>query len=220
MITKTLKGIYPEKELTLSILEGKWKLTLLCHLGLKGTKRFCELKQLTPKITQQMLTNQLRELEENGLVHREVYRVVPPKVEYSLTEQGESLLPILDMLYDWGKKHLEHMTEKDDGMYSEKKVTLSVIEGKWKLIILCHLGLKGTKRFGELRKLIPKITKKMLTTQLREFEEDGLVHREVYPVVPPKVEYSLTKQGESLFPILKALEDWGRNYMEQHCGIE
>ncbi|WFA07563.1 winged helix-turn-helix transcriptional regulator [Bacillus sp. HSf4] len=110
------------------------------------------------------------------------------------------------------------MKEKDDGMYSEKKLTLSVIEGKWKLIILCHLGLKGTKRFGELRKLIPAITKKMLTTQLRDLEEDGLVHREVYPVVPPKVEYSLTKQGESLFPILKALEDWGHNYMEQHCG--
>nr|WP_246050085.1 winged helix-turn-helix transcriptional regulator [Aquibacillus sediminis] len=109
------------------------------------------------------------------------------------------------------------MTEKVDGIYSEKRLTLSVIEGKWKLSILCHLGLKGTKRFGELRKLIPNVTKKMLTNQLRELEDDGLLHREAYPVVPPKVEYSLTKQGESLFPILKAMEDWGRNYMDQHC---
>ncbi|WP_138418747.1 winged helix-turn-helix transcriptional regulator [Aquibacillus sediminis] len=217
MITKKINGIYPEKELALSILDGKWKLTLLCHLGLKGTKRFGELKQLTPKITQQTLTNKLRELEENGLVHRETYPVIPPKVEYSLTEQGESLLPILDMLYDWGRDHLKHMTEKVDGIYSEKRLTLSVIEGKWKLSILCHLGLKGTKRFGELRKLIPNVTKKMLTNQLRELEDDGLLHREAYPVVPPKVEYSLTKQGESLFPILKAMEDWGRNYMDQHC---
>lgn len=217
MITKTLNGIYPEKELALSILEGKWKLTLLCHLGLIGTKRFGELKQLTPKITQQMLTNQLRELEEHKLVHREVYRVAPPKVEYSLTELGKSLLPILDLLNDWGKNHLDHSRNKDTDMYSEKIRTLSVIEGKWKLVILCHLGLKGTKRFGELRKLIPNITKKMLTSHLREFEENGLVHREVYPVVPPKVEYSLTKEGESLLPILKALEDWGSTYMQQHC---
>ncbi|WP_244516726.1 winged helix-turn-helix transcriptional regulator [Alkalicoccus daliensis] len=107
------------------------------------------------------------------------------------------------------------MENKDIGMYSEKRLALSAIEGKWKLIILCHLGLKGTKRFGELRKLIPDITKKMLTTQLREFENNGLVHREVYPVIPPKVEYSLTDQGKSLFPILEALEDWGRKYMEQ-----
>lgn len=215
MITKNLKGFYPEKEITLSVLEGKWKLTLLCHLGLKGTKRFGELKQLTPGITQQMLTNQLKELEETGLVHREVYRVVPPKVEYSLTAEGESLLPILDMLYEWGSNHPVH-ADAEKSMYAEKLRTLSVIEGKWKLIILCHVGLKGTKRFGELRKLIPSITKKMLAAQLREMEEDGLMHREVYPVVPPKVEYSLTDQGMSLFPILTALEDWGSRYIARH----
>ncbi len=215
MITKNLKGFYPEKEITLSVLEGKWKLTLLCHLGLQGTKRFGELKQLTPGITQQMLTNQLKELEETGLVHREVYRVVPPKVEYSLTEEGKSLLPILDMLYEWGSNHPVH-ADAEKSMYAEKLRTLSVIEGKWKLIILCHVGLKGTKRFGELRKLIPSITKKMLSAQLREMEEDGLVHREVYPVVPPKVEYSLTDQGMSLFPILTALEDWGSRYIARH----
>lgn len=215
MATRNLNRIYPEKEIALSMLEGKWKLTLLCHLGIKGTKRFGELKKLTPHITQQMLTNQLRELERDKLVRREIYREVPPKVEYSLTEQGKSLLPILDLLYDWGKRHLDLMPDKDDDIYSEKRLTLSVIEGKWKLIILCHLGLKGTKRFGELRKLIPDITKKMLTANLREFENDGLVHREVYDEIPPKVEYSLTKEGKSLFPILKALESWGHDYIDQ-----
>ncbi|WP_274856828.1 winged helix-turn-helix transcriptional regulator [Bacillus methanolicus] len=100
-------------------------------------------------------------------------------------------------------------------MYYEKVQTLSVIEGKWKLVILCHLGLKGTKRFMELKKLIPNITQKMLTNQLRELEEDGLVHREVYPVVPPKVEYSLTEQGKSLMSVLKMLEDWGKKYIKQ-----
>jgi DNA-binding HxlR family transcriptional regulator len=214
MSNDKLEDLYPEKELTLSVIEGKWKLVILCHLGLKGTKRFSELKNLIPNITQQMLTNQLRELEKDGLVHREVYPVVPPKVEYSLTEQGKSLMPILEMLEVWGKNYLKPPKEKDKYLYYEKELTLSIIEGKWKLIILCHLGLKGTKRFSELKNLIPNITPKMLTNQLRELEEDGLVHREVYPVVPPKVEYSLTEQGKSLMPILEMLEEWGKNYMK------
>ncbi|MBE3571246.1 MAG: winged helix-turn-helix transcriptional regulator [Bacillales bacterium] len=215
MNKELLSDIYREKELTLSVLEGKWKLLILCHLGLKGTKRFTELKNLIPDVTQRMLTNQLRELEKDGLVHREVYPVVPPKVEYSLTELGKSLMPILEMLEEWGKNYQHPTKEKVQGIYSEKVLTLSVIEGKWKLVILCHLGLKGTKRFMELKKLIPNITQKMLTNQLRELEEDGLVHREVYPVVPPKVEYSLTELGKSLMPILKKLEEWGKNYLEQ-----
>ncbi|WP_242009762.1 winged helix-turn-helix transcriptional regulator [Halalkalibacter nanhaiisediminis] len=89
-----------------------------------------------------------------------------------------------------------------------------MIEGKWKLVLLCHLGIKGTKRFSELKKLIPAITQKMLTNQLRELEDDGLVHREVYPVVPPKVEYSLTDKGKSLMPMIKILEEWGKKYMK------
>ncbi|WP_019533949.1 winged helix-turn-helix transcriptional regulator [Paenibacillus ginsengihumi] len=97
----------------------------------------------------------------------------------------------------------------------EKELTLAVIGGKWKLIILWHLGLQGTKRFSELKKLIPHITQKMLTNQLRELEEDRLVFRKVYPEVPPRVEYSLTEHGESLVPVLKMMYDWGKNYGEQ-----
>lgn len=96
-----------------------------------------------------------------------------------------------------------------------KELTLAVIGGKWKLIILWHLGLDGVKRFGELNRLIPHITQKMLTNQLRELEEDQLVHRVVYPEVPPRVEYSLTPYGESLMPILKLMYDWGKDYGEQ-----
>ncbi|MGY3372212.1 DNA-binding HxlR family transcriptional regulator [Bacillus toyonensis] len=215
VINEKLKDLHCEKELTLSVIEGKWKLIILCYLGSKGTRRFTELKNLIPNITQQMLTNQLRGLEADGLVHREVYPVVPPKVEYSLTEQGKSLMPILEMFDEWGKNYMKSIKEKDKGIHCEKELTLSVIEGKWKLIILCHLGLKGTKRFTELKNLIPKITQRMLTNQLRELEADGLVHREVYPVVPPKVEYSLTEQGISLMPFLKMLDGWGKNYMKQ-----
>lgn len=96
----------------------------------------------------------------------------------------------------------------------EKELTLSIIGGKWKMLIMWHLGKEGTKRFGELRTLIPGITQRMLVSQLRELEEDHIIHREVYPVVPPKVEYSLTNQGESLLPILEAMYEWGKNYMK------
>lgn len=113
-----------EKELTLSVIGGKWKMLILWHLGKGGTKRFGELKALIPDITQRMLVSQLRELEEDLIVHREVYPVVPPKVEYSLTEQGKSLMPILDAMYEWGKQYAENVmkdkVEIKEQLYSEQ----------------------------------------------------------------------------------------------------
>jgi len=88
------------------------------------------------------------------------------------------------------------------------QLAINVIGGKWKTIILYNLTDK-TLRFGELKKSIPKITQKMLTQQLRELESDGLVTRVVYPEIPPKVEYSLTKFAEELRPILAQLCKWG-----------
>ncbi len=96
----------------------------------------------------------------------------------------------------------------------EKELTLTIIGGKWKMLIMWHLGKEGTKRFGELKSMMPGITQRMLVSQLRELEEDQIVHRKVYPVVPPKVEYSLTEHGRSLMPILESLDVWGKNYME------
>jgi len=89
--------------------------------------------------------------------------------------------------------------------------TLSVIGGKWKPIILYTIR-EETKRFGEIKKLIPTITQKMLTQQLRELEKDRIVNRKVYPVVPPKVEYSLTEYGLTLTPILNAMAAWGASH--------
>jgi DNA-binding HxlR family transcriptional regulator len=89
--------------------------------------------------------------------------------------------------------------------------TMSVIGGKWKPIIMWALH-HGTRRFGELKSLIRGITQKMLTQQLRELENDGIIHREVYPVVPPKVEYSLTDYGRTLTPILNAMAKWGAGH--------
>lgn len=93
--------------------------------------------------------------------------------------------------------------------YCTMELTLQIVGGKWKPIILYYLGNKGTLRFSELRRSMPSITQKMLTQQLRELEADNLVHREVYPQVPPKVEYSLTELGQSIIPLLRQLCEWG-----------
>lgn len=92
-------------EATLEVIGGKWKTVILCHLT-HGTKRTSELKRLMPNITQKMLTQQLRELEEDGVINRIVYNQVPPKVEYELSEYGWSLQSILNALCTWGEQHI------------------------------------------------------------------------------------------------------------------
>ena len=101
-------------EATLELIGGKWKGVILYHL-LERTHRFGELKRVMPGITQHMLTKQLRELEADGIIHREVYAEVPPKVEYSLTESGESLRGIILMLRDWGRTHFGLKQVTEDG---------------------------------------------------------------------------------------------------------
>lgn len=92
------------------------------------------------------------------------------------------------------------------------EATLELIGGKYKALILWHLS-EQTLRFSELKKLLPNATAKMLTQQLRELEAHTLLHREVFPVIPPKVEYSLTELGRSLMPVLVAMRNWGAGYL-------
>ena len=96
-------------------------------------------------------------------------------------------------------------------------LTTDIIGGKWKPLILFHLQDK-TRRFGELQKLIPETTKKMLTQRLRELERDGIIRRKVYAQVPPRVEYSLTRHGQSLRPILELMSAWGKKHRTRHGG--
>jgi DNA-binding HxlR family transcriptional regulator len=94
------------------------------------------------------------------------------------------------------------------------ETALDVLAGKWKILILWYLR-RDTLRFNELQKMLPRVTQKMLIQKLRELEEDGIVHREVYPVVPPKVEYSLTEYGKTLKPILKQMYLWGEIHRDK-----
>lgn len=108
---------------------------------------------------------------------------------------------------------LDRMTRrKQDPEYGcPIEITLDVIGGRWKGMVL-HRLLQGVARFNELRRVIPRITQRMLTLQLRELERDGVIQRTVHPEVPPRVEYRLTEFGRSLAPILTMMEQWGEQY--------
>jgi DNA-binding HxlR family transcriptional regulator len=100
------------------------------------------------------------------------------------------------------------------------ELALAVMGGKWKPVVLYHLGNAGVLRYGELKRGMGAVTDRMLTRQLRELEADGLITRHVHRQVPPKVEYSLTAQGLGLFPILCAMRDWGAGYEAARGGAD
>ena len=102
------------------------------------------------------------------------------------------------------------MNGKKDYCYAVE-AALDQLGGKWKPLILWVL-IEGKLRFSEINKLLPSITQRMLTKQLRELEKDGLINRKVHAEVPPKVEYSLTEKGDSVIPVLESLCDWGEKY--------
>ncbi len=96
----------------------------------------------------------------------------------------------------------------------EIELTLEILSGKWKALIIWNLHLHKTIRYNEFRRLILGITQKMLTQQLKELEKYKIVSRTVYPTVPPAVEYKLTELGEELIPIMSAMDKWGKNYVQ------
>ena len=104
--------------------------------------------------------------------------------------------------------------ENHSRLTCEVETTLRVIGGRWKVLIIREL-MGGVKRFGELQRALGGITQKMLTQQLREMEHDGIIHREVYLQVPPKVEYSLTPLGESLKPIIDSMHEWAVRHLDE-----
>ena len=119
---------------------------------------------------------------------------------------------VVGYIKEWGFKMARTL---DKEFNCKKELTLALIGGKWKMLILWRLGKEGTKRFNELKESLPGVTQKILTGQLRNLEDDHLVRREVYPEGPLKVEYSLTEKGESLLPILEAMYQWGTKYYQE-----
>ncbi|MFB5190188.1 winged helix-turn-helix transcriptional regulator [Alicyclobacillus fastidiosus] len=98
---------------TLDIISGKWKMMILFQLMPESTLRFNELKKRIPGITQRVLTKQLRELEQEDIIERRIYPEIPPRVEYSVTEYGRTLQPILTLLHEWGEAHLTRKERRD-----------------------------------------------------------------------------------------------------------
>lgn len=109
----------------------------------------------------------------------------------------------------------DHMLSKEELPFCPVATTVDLIGNKWKLLIMREL-LKGTKRFNELHKAIEGISQKVLTENLRKMEEDGIINRKAYAVVPPKVEYSLSELGDSLRPIINSMSDWGTTYIKEN----
>lgn len=188
---------------------GKWKFWIMYRL-LSGPKRFGEVQRLFPEVSRQMLTIQLRELEQIGLLQRQVYAQVPPKVEYSLTELGWSLEPILRQMEAWGKWYGEQIGPQYDWIVS--------LGGRWKFWIWYHL-LDGPKRFSEVQRHLPQASRQMLTIQLRELEQMGVLHRQISAQGSPKGAYQLSELGWASESMLRQLYAWGRWCCEQ-IGLE
>ena len=109
---RLLNGEYNcEKELTLSLISGKWKIVILWHLGHEGPLRYGELFRLFKNISNRILTKQLRELEQDGIIYRNVYDEIPPKVDYYLSDLGKTLLPIVDAMFAWGKVNMKYYAD-------------------------------------------------------------------------------------------------------------
>jgi DNA-binding HxlR family transcriptional regulator len=188
---------------------GKWKFWILYQL-LNGTSRFGEIQRLLPDVSRQMLTIQLRELEQSGLLRRQVYIQLPSKVEYSLTELGWSLAPLLRQMQTWGKWYGEQIGPEYDWVVS--------LGGRWKFWIWYHL-LDRPKRFGEIQCLLPQASRQMLSIQLRKLEQMGVLRRQISMHESSKVEYVLSELGQSSEPMLRQMYLWGRWCCKQ-IGLE
>ena len=117
-------------------------------------------------------------------------------------------------------KRVKNMEKIDLGKYNcTVEATMDIIGGKYKVIILWHLIKNGTLRFSEIQRLIPQATPKMLSSQLKELEANGIINKVLYPVVPPKTEYSLSELGETHIPVITSIREWGVMYFER-AGVE
>jgi DNA-binding HxlR family transcriptional regulator len=189
---------------------GKWKFWTWYHL-LDGPQRIGEMQRLIPQASRQMLTQQLRELEEVGVLYRTVYPQLPPKVEYSLTDIGRASEPMLRQFYTWGRWYADAIGIAFDDW-------LMILSGRWMIWIWHHL-FTGPKRFSDLQRLLPEANQQILTARLHDLEQMGVIHREAATEGAPRVGYSLTLMGRQSEPMLRATYAWGRWFCDQ-TGLE
>lgn len=109
---------------------------------------------------------------------------------------------------------METPIDQDGKLKCSIEYTLKKIGGKWKTVILWHLGVDGSHRYNELRKLLPGVTHKVLSQQLKELEDEAFIDRKQYNTIPPKVEYSITEKGKTVMPILEQMHKWGTEQMD------
>lgn len=211
-MTMNIKDI----EYALHVFTDKWKPIILYYALREEQMRYRDFQRVMPHITNRMLTLKLRTLVDDGLLTKIESKDKRKKVMYSTTTEGESLAPILRFMNQWGEVHLppdqvSFPHEDNPGHVCSALTTIETINGKWKPYIIVEM-LKGTKRFTQLLQQYPSMSKRTLSNHLGRLEEDGLIERIVYDEIPPRVDYSITEYGETLRPLLKQLEDWGRTY--------
>lgn len=202
-------------QMTIRLVKGSQKARILWHLD-KTPLRFNELlKALTP-VSKKVLSEQLKELENDGFISRIVYPETPVRVEYSINELGKTIKPLFEAIEQWQKHYRKYYSQniRNKNLLVEdysSNLILDIIGNKWNDRIVYTLNHK-TKRFGQLKKELEPISQKILTEHLRELENYGIIKRTVYNEVPPKVEYSLTELGQSLIHIIHMLYEWGYKY--------
>ncbi len=205
--TQNTFGLNGKAGQLLEHISEKWVGLIVCLL-LEGGKRPSELRQDLGEISQKVLSQTLRKLEVNGVILRAVHSIVPPKVVYSLTPHGLTLAKIFEELQDWARCYVEENGQNQaDELSVKSRQLFERVAEKWTVKTVYVLA-QGTKRYNELRRLVEGTSQKMLTQTLRNLERDGLVQRVEYPVVPPRVEYSLTPLGQTLARRFEALCNW------------
>ncbi len=189
---------------------GMLQTYLWFHL-LAGPRRFGELQRLIPQASRQMLTNQLRDLERLGVVHRKVFAELPPHVEYSLTPLGQAAESAIRQFVAWGEWFCEQMGLDFDAW-------LVRMGTRWKVWIWYQL-FSGPQRFGDLQRALLAISRQTLTLELREMQQMRVLVRRFSADEPQRAEYALTDLAQRSEPILRQMYAWGREFCEQ-AGLD
>lgn len=185
---------------------SRWTASILYYLSENGAMRFGELRKVMPSISHKILRQKLRELERKILVKRKDYNENPPKVEYFLTNKGDSVVPLIRAI----GKELD-INEYDDynKFLSDSECPLErafkVFSGKWKTSILFILYLNEGIRYSQIKSMLDGITDKYLATQLKALENDELISRIAYLEIPPRTEYYLNEKGKELLSTIEKI---------------